>query len=74
MLGIATGCLEATLPYLHSRTQFNTPIASFQSVQHQIADMAMDVEAGKSNTTPPYIRIIEPLFSQRVCWCTTQRV
>ena len=36
MLGIAQGCLDATVPYTLERKQFNKPIFDFQAVQHQV--------------------------------------
>lgn len=38
-LGLADRCLELSLEHATSRKQFNTPIASFQSVRFMIADM-----------------------------------
>jgi len=47
MLGLAQGCIDQTIPYLQFRKQFNTRIIDFQSVQHQLADMACDIEAAR---------------------------
>ena len=38
-LGIMSAALELVLPYTHTRTQFNTPIAHNQLVQGKLADM-----------------------------------
>ncbi|MBS3934080.1 MAG: isovaleryl-CoA dehydrogenase [Truepera sp.] len=38
-LGIMAACLEAVLPYLHERKQFNQPIGEFQLMQGKLADM-----------------------------------
>ena len=46
-LGIAQGALEASVAYSKERKQFDTPIASFQGVQFQLADMATQVEAAR---------------------------
>ncbi len=46
-LGIAQGALEATTAYVKERQQFNKPIAAFQGVQFQLADMATQVEAAR---------------------------
>jgi alkylation response protein AidB-like acyl-CoA dehydrogenase len=46
-LGIAEGALEEALSYAGVRKQFGQPIASFQGVSFQLADMATEVEAGK---------------------------
>lgn len=47
MTGLAQGCLDATVPYLHTRHQFKQPLYSFQAVQHAVANMAMEVEAAR---------------------------
>lgn len=46
-LGIAQGALEAAVNYAKERKQFDTPIAKFQGVQFQLADMATQVEAAR---------------------------
>jgi alkylation response protein AidB-like acyl-CoA dehydrogenase len=46
-LGIAQACLEASLKYAKGREQFGHPIADFQAVQFKIAEMAMNVDAGR---------------------------
>ncbi|ADW16911.1 butyryl-CoA dehydrogenase [Desulfobulbus propionicus DSM 2032] len=46
-LGIAQGALDAALAYTKEREQFNKPIASFQGVSFQLADMATQVEAAR---------------------------
>jgi len=38
-LGIMAACMDAVLPYVHERKQFNTPIGEFQLMQGKIADM-----------------------------------
>jgi short/branched chain acyl-CoA dehydrogenase len=50
MVGIAQGAFDATLPYLHDRKQFGKPIAEFQGVQFQIAQMAVEIEAARNLT------------------------
>jgi butyryl-CoA dehydrogenase len=45
-LGIAEGAYEEALRYAGVRKQFGRPIASFQGVSFQLADMAMEIEAG----------------------------
>jgi butyryl-CoA dehydrogenase len=45
-LGIAEGAYEAALAYAGSRKQFGRPIGSFQGVHFQLADMALEIEAG----------------------------
>jgi butyryl-CoA dehydrogenase len=46
-LGIAQGALEETLAYTSSRKQFERPIASFQGVHFQLADMATGIQAAR---------------------------
>jgi len=46
-VGLARGCLEASLEYAKQRQQFGKPIASFQLVQEMLADMAVEVDAAR---------------------------
>lgn len=46
-LGVAQGALDHALEYACVRKQFGKPIASFQGVQFPLADMAMEIEAGR---------------------------
>ncbi|HEY9015565.1 MAG TPA: acyl-CoA dehydrogenase family protein [Gemmatimonadales bacterium] len=45
-LGIAEGAYEEALRYAGMRKQFGRPIGSFQAVSFQLADMALEIEAG----------------------------
>ncbi|XP_064639724.1 short/branched chain specific acyl-CoA dehydrogenase, mitochondrial-like [Lineus longissimus] len=47
MVGLATGCLENTLAYTMERKQFGQRIWDFQSMQHQIAHVATQIEAAR---------------------------
>ena len=47
MVGLAQGALDRTLPYLHERKQFNTAVADFQGVQHQLAQCATELEGAR---------------------------
>jgi short/branched chain acyl-CoA dehydrogenase len=47
MLGLARGVFDETMPYLFQRKQFNQLIGDFQSMQHQYADIAMELEAAR---------------------------
>jgi isovaleryl-CoA dehydrogenase len=49
-LGIAAACLEYSAQYAQDRSQFGSPIASFQMVQERIAEMATDLDAGRALT------------------------
>ena len=46
-LGIAQGAYEAAVTYAKERKQFNKPIAAFQGVGFQLADMATQIEAAR---------------------------
>lgn len=45
--GAARHCLEMTLDYVKSREQFGKTIAEFQSVRHQLAQCALELEPSK---------------------------
>jgi alkylation response protein AidB-like acyl-CoA dehydrogenase len=45
MIGLAKGALHHAVAYTKDRRQFGKAIAEFQSVQHQLARAAVDVEA-----------------------------
>ncbi|KAK6185629.1 hypothetical protein SNE40_007821 [Patella caerulea] len=47
MLGLAEGCFENTIPYCKERKQFGKRIFDFQGMQHQISNVAMQIEAAK---------------------------
>ena len=47
MIGVASGALEAATAYVKERHQFGKPIAEFQAVQFQLAQMATDLEAAR---------------------------
>lgn len=47
MIGIAQGALNATIPYTLERKQFGKDIFSFQSMQHQIAQVSTELEAAR---------------------------
>ena len=46
-LGIAEGAYEEAVKYAAVRRQFGKPIAEFQGISFQLADMATEIEAGK---------------------------
>lgn len=46
-LGIAQGALDESVSYAKERKQFDTPIAKFQGIQFQLADMATQIEAAR---------------------------
>lgn len=47
MIGIAQGAYEAALAYVKGREQFGKPIAHFQGVQFQLAEMRTELEAAR---------------------------
>ncbi|KHN84199.1 Short/branched chain specific acyl-CoA dehydrogenase, mitochondrial [Toxocara canis] len=47
MVGLSQGCFDATIPYLQERKQFGKRIIDFQGMQHQIADIATQIEAAR---------------------------
>jgi butyryl-CoA dehydrogenase/short/branched chain acyl-CoA dehydrogenase len=47
MIGIARGAMDAALAYTSEREQFGKSINQFQSVQFQLAEMAVDLEAAR---------------------------
>ncbi|MEK6289459.1 MAG: acyl-CoA dehydrogenase [Acidobacteriota bacterium] len=47
MVGVAQGALDCGINYTKERQQFGKPIASFQGVQFQIAQIATELEAAR---------------------------
>jgi alkylation response protein AidB-like acyl-CoA dehydrogenase len=47
MVGVAQGALDDALSYTAERQQFGKPIGAFQSVQFELAQMAIDTEAAR---------------------------
>lgn len=46
-LGIAQGALDETVRYVKERKQFGKPLAKFQNMQFELADLATKVEASR---------------------------
>src|SRR3954468_10871770 len=46
-VGIAQGCLDASVAYTKERRQFGRSVASFQLVQELLADIAVETEAAR---------------------------
>ena len=46
-VGLAQGAYDLAAAYAKERQQFGRPIASFQAIQFQLADMATEIEAGR---------------------------
>jgi butyryl-CoA dehydrogenase len=47
-LGLAQGALDAALPYCKERQQFGRRLIDIQAVGHQLADMAMQIQAARN--------------------------
>ncbi len=61
MIGGAGQALEMTIEYAKTRVQFDRPIGSFQAIQHQCADMAMEVLISRNLTSQAAWRLSEGL-------------
>jgi butyryl-CoA dehydrogenase len=77
MIGVARGALEAATAYVKERKQFGKPIAEFQGVQFQLAQMGTELEAARlmvynaariKCTGQPFLReaAMAKLFSSQV--------
>jgi short-chain 2-methylacyl-CoA dehydrogenase len=47
-VGLAQGAYDLAFAYAQERKQFGKPIAKFQAIQFQLADMATEIEAGRA--------------------------
>lgn len=47
MLGLAQGAFDKAVPYTYTRKQFGQPIGTFQGMQFQIAQAAIDLETAR---------------------------
>ena len=68
-VGLAQGCLEEANQYAIEREAFGKPIGQFQAIQHQLADMATEIELSRlitykaawmqaNNPTDPSVGVI----------------
>ncbi|XP_065338201.1 short/branched chain specific acyl-CoA dehydrogenase, mitochondrial-like [Cloeon dipterum] len=84
MVGLAQGCFDATIPYTLERKQFKQPIYDFQGMQHQIADIATQIEAARllvynaarlREAGEPFVKqaSMAKLFSSQVATLTTSK-
>jgi alkylation response protein AidB-like acyl-CoA dehydrogenase len=47
-VGVAQGAIDEAIKFAKQRVQFGQPIASFQAIQHMLADMQTQTEAARS--------------------------
>jgi alkylation response protein AidB-like acyl-CoA dehydrogenase len=47
LVGVGIGALDAARAYVLEREQFDVPIASFQSIQHTLADLAVALDGAQ---------------------------
>jgi alkylation response protein AidB-like acyl-CoA dehydrogenase len=48
MVGIMSALFDSTLEYLRTRKQFGAPLASFQAIQHRLANLYVQLEQSRS--------------------------
>jgi alkylation response protein AidB-like acyl-CoA dehydrogenase len=84
MIGVGAGALGAATAYVKERKQFGKPIAEFQAIQFQLAQLATDLEAARlmvynaarlKDAGKPFVReaAMAKLFSSQVADRTTSR-
>ena len=59
-VGALQATLDTTIEYTKARKQFGVPIAKFQALQHQMADMLMHVEQARSMSYLAAMHAAEP--------------
>ncbi len=74
-IGIAAACAEAvgvmdktmdvTVEYMNTRKQFNTTLATFQSLRHRVADMKMQLELARSMSYYASLKLNAPTAERR---------
>ena len=47
MIGLAQGCFDKTVAYTRERKQFGQRVFDFQGMQHQISQIAIQLEAAR---------------------------
>ncbi|ORX52346.1 acyl-CoA dehydrogenase NM domain-like protein [Hesseltinella vesiculosa] len=50
MIGCAQGAFDIAVAYSHERKQFGKPLSSYQAMQHQFAQVAVEIEAARLMT------------------------
>jgi alkylation response protein AidB-like acyl-CoA dehydrogenase len=85
MVGVAQGAFEHGLEYAQKREQFGKPIAEFQAVQFELADLATEIEAARlltynaarlRETRAPFVKeaAMAKLFASRAAEHVTSKV
>jgi len=85
MVGVAQGAFEHGVRYSQEREQFGRPIADFQAVQFQLAELATEIEASRlltynaarlRDTRAPFIKeaAMAKLFASRAAEHVTSKV
>ena len=85
MVGVAQGAFEHGVEYAQKREQFGKPIAEFQAVQFQLADLATEIEAARlltynaarlRETGAPFVKeaAMAKLFASRAAEQVTSKV
>jgi butyryl-CoA dehydrogenase/short/branched chain acyl-CoA dehydrogenase len=85
MVGVAQGAFDHGLRYSQERQQFGRPIADFQAVQFELADLATEIEASRlltynaarlRDTGAPFIKeaAMAKLFASRSAEHVTSKV
>lgn len=64
LVGVMQAVLDRTVAYAKERKQFKRPIGSFQAIQHQCADMLIDVDGSRFITYQTAWKIAEGLPCQ----------
>jgi hypothetical protein len=64
-VGALQATLDTTVEYTKTRKQFGVPIASFQALQHRMADMLMHVEQARSMSYLAAMRAVEQSGRER---------
>src|SRR4029079_14653740 len=85
MVGVAQGAFDYGLEYAQKREQFGKPIAEFQAVQFQLAELATEIEAARlltynsarlRDTGAPFVKeaAMAKLFASRAAEHVTSKV
>uniref|UniRef100_A0A915INU9 Short/branched chain specific acyl-CoA dehydrogenase, mitochondrial n=1 Tax=Romanomermis culicivorax TaxID=13658 RepID=A0A915INU9_ROMCU len=86
MIGLAQGCVDCAIPYLKERKQFGQRLWDFQAMQHQVADVVTQINAGRlmiynaARLKDAGLKIVKEaamakLFASNVaCYATTKSV